>query len=95
MLANTNELQNKIAELTDRVKVLEDALAKSYSAVSPQVHPLLSDGFFKNKRTEPTEPDGSPGLSADSLTPETEGGEAREKENDQALIVYKASLGSL
>lgn len=95
MLANTDELQNKIAELTNRAKVLEDALAKSYGVVSLRPHPLLNDGFLQSEQTEPSEPSRSPGLSVDSPTPRTENGEEREKENDEALAVYNASLGSL
>lgn len=94
MLANTHELQNKIAELSDRAKALEDALAKSYSIVSSQPHPLLSDDLLQRKlpqKTETLETD----PSADSLTPRPEDGEEREKEHDEALIVYNASLGSL
>lgn len=92
MLANANELQNKISELTNRAKVLEDALAKSYSIVSPQVHPLLSDGLVQSKplRTESTAPDHSANLP----TPRTEV-EEQEKETDEALVVYNTYLGSL
>lgn len=93
MLANANELRNKIAELTNRAKALEDALAKSYRIVSPQVHPLLSDGLLQSEQPLPTESTES-GHSADSPTPSTETEEQKE-ETDEALVVYNAYLGSL
>jgi hypothetical protein len=41
VLADTDRLHNKIAEMSDRIRQLEDALAVSHSSVSRDPHPLL------------------------------------------------------
>jgi energy-converting hydrogenase A subunit M len=41
VLADTDRLHNKIAEMSDRIRQLEDALAVSHSNVSREPHPLL------------------------------------------------------
>ena len=41
MLADTDRLHNKIAEMSDRIRQLEDALSVSHSSVSRDPHPLL------------------------------------------------------
>ncbi|KAJ4494166.1 fungal-specific transcription factor domain-containing protein [Lentinula lateritia] len=92
VLANINELQGKIEELTTRAKALEDALAKSHNLVSPQPHPLLSDDLLQITRTVKEESP-EPNLSTDSTTVKKE--ENNKEEQDEALIVYKSSLGSL
>ncbi|KAJ3711145.1 fungal-specific transcription factor domain-containing protein [Lentinula raphanica] len=92
VLANTNELQEKIEVLTKRARALEDALAKSHNIVSPQPHPLLSDDLLQITRTVKEESP-EPNLSTDSTTVKEE--EDSKREEDEALIVYKSSLGSL
>ncbi|KAJ3852778.1 hypothetical protein EV368DRAFT_40339 [Lentinula lateritia] len=67
VLANFEELQGKIEELTTRAKALEDALAKSHNLVSPQPHPLLSDDLLQITRTVKEESP-EPNLSTDSTT---------------------------
>lgn len=49
MLANTESLHEKIAELSHRVRSLEDALAVAHKALSSETHPLLSDELLKIK----------------------------------------------
>ncbi|KAJ3986395.1 hypothetical protein F5890DRAFT_1504313 [Lentinula detonsa] len=92
VLANTNELQDKIEELTKRAKALEDALTKSHNLVSPQPHPLLSDDLLQITRTVKEESP-EPNLSRDSTAGSEE--EDSKQGEDEALIVYKSSLGSL
>ncbi|KAF9078127.1 fungal-specific transcription factor domain-containing protein [Rhodocollybia butyracea] len=50
VLANTEDLHDKISQLATRVRQLEDALAHSHSMSSPQPHPLLSDDLLQIKR---------------------------------------------
>jgi hypothetical protein len=50
VLANTEALHEKIAELANRVRQLEDALAQSHASSSSEPHPLLSDDLLKIKR---------------------------------------------
>ncbi|KAI0251590.1 fungal-specific transcription factor domain-containing protein, partial [Lactifluus subvellereus] len=70
VLADTDRLHNKIAEMSDRIRQLEDALAVSHSSVSRDPHPLLQrDLKIKsmidlhsaveqtNRNDESTEPD--------------------------------------
>ena len=42
ILANTEELHDKIEELLDRIRSLEDALRTLQASVSTQPHPLLA-----------------------------------------------------
>ena len=49
VLASTQELHEKITQLANRVRQLEDGLRASHSQVSPEVHPLLSDELLKIK----------------------------------------------
>lgn len=49
MLANTESLHEKIAELSHRVRSLEDALSVAHSAIHNDRHPLLSDELLKVK----------------------------------------------
>ncbi|KAF5369213.1 hypothetical protein D9757_010030 [Collybiopsis confluens] len=50
VLANTEDLHDKISQLATRVRQLEDALAHSHSMSSPQPHPLLSEDLLQIKR---------------------------------------------
>ncbi|KAE9401060.1 hypothetical protein BT96DRAFT_992419 [Gymnopus androsaceus JB14] len=92
VLANTNELQDKIVELTNRAKVLEEALAKSHSVVSPQPHPLLSDDLLQIKRPIKAESP-EPNLSVSPIEKKEE--KDQDDDEDEGLIVYNSSLGSL
>ncbi|KAG5645716.1 hypothetical protein DXG03_005411 [Asterophora parasitica] len=50
VLANTESLHEKIAQLSNRVRNLEDALAQSHAPHSNYPHPLLSDDLLQIKR---------------------------------------------
>ncbi|KAF5388699.1 hypothetical protein D9757_004824 [Collybiopsis confluens] len=91
VLANTDELQGKIEELTARAQVLEDALTKSHSLVSPQPHPLLSDDLLQIKRSIKEE---SPEPSL-SITTATIKEENEEERADEALTTHNSCVGSL
>ncbi|KAG6888304.1 hypothetical protein C0995_009303 [Termitomyces sp. Mi166 len=49
ILADTDQLHRKIAEMSHRIRQLEDALAILQSTVSDQRHPLLEDDLLKIK----------------------------------------------
>lgn len=49
VLASTQELHEKIAELATRVRQLEDALRSSHSHLSSEQHPLLSEELLRIK----------------------------------------------
>ncbi|KAE9383968.1 hypothetical protein BT96DRAFT_692711 [Gymnopus androsaceus JB14] len=94
VVADVNELQAKISELTNRAKQLEDALAKSHSIVSPQIHPLLSDDLLQVKQSMKANST-APSVSTDSTTLRVKSEVEKEEDKDEALIVYNATLGSL
>jgi hypothetical protein len=50
VLADTEVLHDKIGELANRVRQLEDGLAQSHSLHSLQPHPLLAAELLKIKR---------------------------------------------
>ncbi|KAF8343443.1 hypothetical protein F5887DRAFT_972939 [Amanita rubescens] len=50
VLANTESLHDKISELANRVRQLEDALHESHSIHSSEQHPLLADDLLQIKR---------------------------------------------
>ena len=49
ILANTEELHAKIAEMSERIQQLEDALAHLQSSVSADNHPLLRSDLLRIK----------------------------------------------
>jgi len=49
VLASTQELHEKISELANRVRELEDALRASHHHLSTEPHPLLSEDLLKIK----------------------------------------------
>jgi hypothetical protein len=49
VLASTQELHEKIAELATRVRQLEDGLRASHAQLSPEPHPLLSEELLRIK----------------------------------------------
>ena len=48
-MASTQELHEKIAELAQRVRDLEDALRATHCQLSSDLHPLLSEELLKIK----------------------------------------------
>ncbi|KAJ3568149.1 hypothetical protein NP233_g5908 [Leucocoprinus birnbaumii] len=58
VLASTTELHEKITELANRVRSLEDGLRTSHSQLSAEPHPLLSDELLKIKAPLQREPAG-------------------------------------
>ncbi|KAJ3994298.1 fungal-specific transcription factor domain-containing protein [Lentinula boryana] len=69
VLANTEDLHDKISQLATRVRQLEDALAHSHSISSPQPHPLLSDDLLQIKR--PLERERTDGAQSKEKKPDT------------------------
>ena len=49
MLASTQELHEKISELCQRVRELEDALRASHAQLADGLHPLLTEELLKIK----------------------------------------------
>ena len=49
ILADTDRLHRKIAEMSDRIRQLEDGLAILQSSVTRELHPLLSPDLLKIK----------------------------------------------
>ncbi|EED77162.1 predicted protein, partial [Postia placenta Mad-698-R] len=49
ILADTDRLHRKIAEMSDRIRQLEDALAILQSSVTRDLHPLLAHDLLKIK----------------------------------------------
>jgi hypothetical protein len=61
VLANTQELHEKISVLANRVRELEDGLAQSHAVNSTELHPLLSEELLQLKRPlERERPDDTP-----------------------------------
>ncbi|KAK0202818.1 fungal-specific transcription factor domain-containing protein [Desarmillaria ectypa] len=56
VLASTQELHEKISDLANRVRELEDALRSSHSRLSSDPHPLLSDELLRIKAPLQREP---------------------------------------
>ncbi|KAH7873029.1 fungal-specific transcription factor domain-containing protein [Lentinula edodes] len=69
VLANTEDLHDKISQLATRVRQLEDALAHSHSISSSQPHPLLSDDLLQIKR--PLERERADGAQPKEKKPDT------------------------
>jgi hypothetical protein len=59
VLASTTELHEKISELSNRVRELEDGLRASHSQLSSDSHPLLSEELLRIKAPLQREPSGS------------------------------------
>ena len=49
MLADTDKLHQKLAEMSRRIRQLEDALQVEYGSRSTEAHPLLSDELLAVK----------------------------------------------
>ncbi|KAG6867816.1 hypothetical protein C0993_010694 [Termitomyces sp. T159_Od127] len=56
VLASTQELHEKISELANRVRQLEDGLRSAHSQLSPEVHPLLTEELLRVKAPLQREP---------------------------------------
>ncbi|KAG7443621.1 uncharacterized protein BT62DRAFT_934859 [Guyanagaster necrorhizus] len=56
VLASTQELHEKISELANRVRELEDALRSSHGRLSSDTHPLLSEELLRIKAPLQREP---------------------------------------
>ncbi|KAG6897388.1 hypothetical protein C0992_002051 [Termitomyces sp. T32_za158] len=56
VLASTQELHEKISELANRVRQLEDGLRTSHSQLSSEVHPLLTEELLRIKAPLQREP---------------------------------------
>ncbi|KAF5372365.1 hypothetical protein D9615_009254 [Tricholomella constricta] len=71
ILADTEHLHKKIADMSYRIRQLEDALAILQATVSDQRHPLLQDELLKVKfgpeATESRLPSSSPSLGAEQV----------------------------
>jgi hypothetical protein len=80
-LADTEQLHAKIADMSSRIRQLEDALAIMQSGVSEERHPLLSDELLKIK------------FCAESL-PRTRRMQDEEKD-DERMQQFVDAVGSL
>ncbi|KAG6810864.1 hypothetical protein H0H92_010020 [Tricholoma furcatifolium] len=56
VLASTQELHEKISELSTRVRQLEDGLRSAHSHLSSEIHPLLTDELLRIKMPLQREP---------------------------------------
>ncbi|KAF9049458.1 hypothetical protein BDZ89DRAFT_1032938 [Hymenopellis radicata] len=54
ILANTQELHDRISQLGDRVRQLEDGLGALQSTVSHETHPLLTPELLRIKNAQPS-----------------------------------------
>ena len=77
VLASTQELHEKISELANRVRDLEDALRNTHTRLSNEPHPLLAEELLRIKAPLQREP---PVLrNANSLT-------AKEEEHNPDVV---------
>ncbi|KAH7890671.1 fungal-specific transcription factor domain-containing protein [Phlebopus sp. FC_14] len=75
VLASTSELHEKISDLSNRVRELEDALRYSHSLVSTDRHPLLTDELLKIKAPLQREPPGLRNIPKGEVKEEEPNGE--------------------
>lgn len=64
VLASTQELHEKISELANRVRDLEDALRSDHAQLSTDAHPLLTEELLRIKAPLQREPSGARAPSA-------------------------------
>ncbi|KAF7422349.1 hypothetical protein PC9H_010505 [Pleurotus ostreatus] len=69
ILANTEQLHEKINQLCDRVKLLEEALEVLQARSSPDTHPLLAPELLRIKSTFSTETEGIPSSLPSAVNP--------------------------
>lgn len=84
VLANTEELHEKIETLADRVRKLEDALADTHTSLSDEPHPLLKEELLTIKR--PLE------RSKPPPTPQADDREHEDEGRDTLASLYAPSL---
>jgi hypothetical protein len=87
ILADTEQLHEKIYEMSNRIRQLEDALAILQSSVTDQRHPLLSDELIKVKF-------GSESINARDIVPSDED-HAPQKSIDALGTLTLGSSGKL
>jgi len=75
VLASTQELHEKISELCQRVRDLEDALRYSHSIVSSERHHLLTDELLQIKSPLQREPPSSRNIPRREAKEEDQNGE--------------------
>ncbi|KAL0580577.1 hypothetical protein V5O48_001402 [Marasmius crinis-equi] len=80
VLASTQELHEKIHELANRVRELEDALRQDHNRITTEPHPLLSDDLLKIKAPLQREP------------PARNGNVKQEEENNPDVVDAFGSL---
>jgi hypothetical protein len=75
VLASTTELHEKISELSQRVRELEDGLRVSHAKTATDNHPLLADDLLKVKMPLQREPsslrNGGMGIKEEENPPES------------------------
>jgi hypothetical protein len=72
VLASTTELHEKILQLANRVRQLEDGLRSTHSQISHEPHPLLADDLLKIKaplQREPPTTRGAPSIKEEEGNP--------------------------
>ena len=82
ILADTEQLHEKIYEMSNRIRQLEDALAILQSTVTDQRHPLLSDELLKVK------------FGSEAINPKQSDGEEEMATNKSIDSLGTPSLGS-
>lgn len=75
VLASTTELHDKISELCNRVRQLEDGLRHSHSMVSTESHPLLSEELLQIKAPLQREPPSLRNVPKNEIKQEDQNGE--------------------
>lgn len=96
VLASTTELHEKINQLGNRVRQLEDALRASHSQLSTETHPLLVDDLLRIKAPLQREPPSSANASLNSTSmplPDNMPKEEEEEATNNPIIVD--AFGSL
>jgi hypothetical protein len=70
VLASTTELHEKISQLANRVRDLEDSLRSTHSQITDEPHPLLGEELLRIKAPLQREPSGSRASSGQSVKEE-------------------------
>ena len=92
ILADTDRLHRKIAEMSDRIRQLEDGLAILQSSATREPHPLLANGLLKIKSG--LELHSASELGATELQRERSGGEVPSVEEEEEST-YIDAFGTL
>ncbi|KAF8624946.1 hypothetical protein AX17_006972 [Amanita inopinata Kibby_2008] len=83
ILADTEQLHSKIAEMSHRIRQLEDALAIFQSTVSDERHPLLTDELVKIK------------FGAEALSPRTRRTKVEDEDDEDKTQQSIDAIGTL